>query len=136
MKKNDSISRSALLAAYDAAHKGPPGGARKLIEEAPGLDVAPVVHGYWIGTSYDGYADGNPVYDEWECSECGWEHKGEDEPKYCQHCGARMDAEAPTCDTCRHHLGGGQCTRSLERECRDGGFEAWEAKDDAKQEKD
>lgn len=31
----DLISRSALLAAYDAAHKGPPGGARKLIEEAP-----------------------------------------------------------------------------------------------------
>lgn len=30
----DTISRSALLAAYDAAHKGPPGGARKLIEEA------------------------------------------------------------------------------------------------------
>lgn len=32
---NDLISRSALLAAYDKAHKGPPGGARKLIEEAP-----------------------------------------------------------------------------------------------------
>ena len=32
------ISRAALLAAYDAAHKGPPGGARKLIEEAPGGD--------------------------------------------------------------------------------------------------
>lgn len=31
----DTISRAALLAAYDAAHKGPPGGARKLIEEAP-----------------------------------------------------------------------------------------------------
>ena len=31
----DAISRSALLAAYDAAHQGPPGGARKLIEEAP-----------------------------------------------------------------------------------------------------
>jgi hypothetical protein len=33
----DTISRSALLAAYDAAHKGPPGGARKLIEEAPAV---------------------------------------------------------------------------------------------------
>jgi len=29
------ISRSALLAAYNKAHQGPPGGARKLIEEAP-----------------------------------------------------------------------------------------------------
>lgn len=31
----DLISRSALLAAYDKAHQGPPGGARKLIEDAP-----------------------------------------------------------------------------------------------------
>ena len=29
------IEREPLLAAYYAAHKGPPGGARKLIEEAP-----------------------------------------------------------------------------------------------------
>lgn len=32
---NDLISRKKLLEAYDKAHKGPPGGARKLIEEAP-----------------------------------------------------------------------------------------------------
>jgi len=31
----DLISRSALLEAYDKAHQGPPGGARKLIEDAP-----------------------------------------------------------------------------------------------------
>ena len=43
MPNSDSISRSALLAAYDAAHKGPPGGARKLIQEAPGVDAVPVV---------------------------------------------------------------------------------------------
>jgi len=36
---DDLISRSALLAAYDKAHKGPPGGARKLIEEAPAVVV-------------------------------------------------------------------------------------------------
>ena len=35
----DCISRAALLAAYDAAHVGPPGGARKLIEEAPAVAV-------------------------------------------------------------------------------------------------
>ena len=35
----DTISRSALLAAYDAAHKGPPGGARKLIVEAPAVTL-------------------------------------------------------------------------------------------------
>lgn len=31
------IDADALLAAYDKAHKGPPGGARKLIEDAPTL---------------------------------------------------------------------------------------------------
>lgn len=37
MLKRDLIYRDDLLAAYDAAHKGPPGGARKLIEEAPSV---------------------------------------------------------------------------------------------------
>ena len=32
---DDLISRSWLLSEYDKRHKGPPGGARKLIEEAP-----------------------------------------------------------------------------------------------------
>lgn len=36
------IDRDALLAAYDAAHKGPPGGARKLIEQAPTIDAVPL----------------------------------------------------------------------------------------------
>ena len=37
---NDLISRQALLEAYDKAHQGPPGGARKLIAEAPSVNVA------------------------------------------------------------------------------------------------
>lgn len=36
---NDLVRREALLKAYDAAHVGPPGGARKLIEEAPAVDA-------------------------------------------------------------------------------------------------
>lgn len=36
---NDLISRKALIEAYDKAHQGPPGGARKLMEEAPGVDA-------------------------------------------------------------------------------------------------
>lgn len=32
---NDLVSRSYLLAEYDRQHQGPPGGARKIIEEAP-----------------------------------------------------------------------------------------------------
>ena len=37
------INKQALLAEYDRVHVGPPGGARKLIEEAPAADVVPVV---------------------------------------------------------------------------------------------
>ena len=33
------IEREALLAAYDAAHEGAPGGARKLIEEARSVEL-------------------------------------------------------------------------------------------------
>ena len=32
-----------------------------------------------------------------------------------------------SCETCRHYLGGGNCNLSMEMECRDGGFEGWEA---------
>ena len=45
---NDLISRSALLAEYDRVHVGEPGGARKLIEEAPAVDAEPVLHAEWI----------------------------------------------------------------------------------------
>jgi hypothetical protein len=40
---DEYIKRQGLLDAYDAAHKGPPGGARKLIAEAPAEDVVQVV---------------------------------------------------------------------------------------------
>lgn len=62
----------------------------------PAADVAEVRHGRWIGIEYDGYADGCPVYDLWECSECGEEVRGEDVPDthpWCHACGARMDKE-------------------------------------------
>lgn len=53
-----------------------------------------VVHGRWVGTQYDGYADGCPVYDLWECSECREEYESEGDPpnyRYCPNCGAKMD---------------------------------------------
>lgn len=59
-------------------------------------DVAPVRHGKWEGTA-DGYADGQLVYDIWNCSECGFDADGaEEEPqwKFCPCCGARMDGGA------------------------------------------
>lgn len=74
-------------------------GARLVVQRircAPAAGVAPVVHGRWIGLEYDGYADGCPVYDLWECSECGEEVSGDDVPTthpWCHGCGARMDGE-------------------------------------------
>lgn len=52
-----------------------------------------VKHGHWIPLEYDGYADGNPVWDLWECSECQEEHSGDEETLtlYCPQCGAKMD---------------------------------------------
>ena len=89
---SDLISREALLAAYDAAHKGPPGGARKLIEEAPGIDAAPVVHGAWVPL------DDDPPED-FECNVCGYVSTASfdcsgitpNKFPYCPMCGARMD---------------------------------------------
>lgn len=36
-----------------------------------------------------------------------------------------------SCDTCRHHFGGGynNCRINLEAECAAGGFEAWEPRE-------
>ena len=61
MQDNDMISRRALLAAYDAAHKGPPGGARKLIEEAPTIAIDP---GYEIRRMGFDCITQNPVDEE------------------------------------------------------------------------
>ena len=38
---NDLISRKALIAEYDRVHIGPPGGARKLMEDAPAVNPLP-----------------------------------------------------------------------------------------------
>lgn len=77
------IERAALLAEYDQVHIGPPGGARKLIEEAPPADVVPVVHGRW--TFYSSY--GEDEY-EYECSVCNeWANQ---RYTYCPNCGAHM----------------------------------------------
>ena len=44
MERNDDlISRSALIAEYDRVHVGAPGGARKLMQDAPAVDAVEVV---------------------------------------------------------------------------------------------
>ena len=58
--------------------------------------------GHWIGTEYDGYANGFPVYDVYECSECGMEYDATDDGEithnYCPNCGVRMSGEEEQCD--------------------------------------
>lgn len=70
-----------------------------LLDSAPTVDAAPVVHGRWDGEG-DGLADGEIVLDVWYCSECG--HcidDGTDDPcvlpNYCPNCGAKMDGGDP-----------------------------------------
>lgn len=64
----------------------------RIIKSVPTVEAEPVRHGRYIGTEFGGYADGNPVYYEWECSECGCVFE-EEEPiyNYCPNCGARLD---------------------------------------------
>lgn len=58
----------------------------------PAANVAPVVHGRWIGKPICGNCN-------CRCSECGsWHHiyanlRGEVMQKYCPNCGAKMDEE-------------------------------------------
>ena len=64
--------------------------SQAVVNDSQGL----VKRGHWIGTEYGGYADGNPVYDAYECSECGAEFYGEDfDFEYCPRCGAKMEVE-------------------------------------------
>lgn len=90
----DLISRAYILAEYDRQHKGPPGGARKIMEDAPAVDAAPVVHGRWIGWRH-----------HWAwlvCDQCNEKmlvrksnhgYIQQFPHNFCPNCGAKMDAE-------------------------------------------
>lgn len=52
--------------------------AQRIVREVHAADVEPVRHGEWEGTA-DGYADGELVYDMWNCSECGFDADGAEE---------------------------------------------------------
>ena len=66
---------------------------KNVLDRQQTIEAEPVRHGRWIPIEYDSYADGAPVWDKYECSECGHEHKGEEDTltEFCPHCGARMD---------------------------------------------
>ena len=96
MTMAEYIEREAFKKAFDIAPdewcKGRT--VNRILDEIPAADVVEVVHGRWVGLEYDGYADGCPVYDLWECSECGEEVSGEyvpDTHPFCYGCGTKMD---------------------------------------------
>lgn len=80
------IEREALIAEYDKAHKGPAGGARKLMVEAPAVDVVKVKHGMWKMQNFIIFDSEKVGY---RCSECNttWDTN----TRYCPYCGAKMD---------------------------------------------
>ena len=79
-----------VIAEYDRVHIGPPGGARKLMVDAPTADVAEVMHGVWAFAGYS--LMGERAY---QCSLCNFAVANIDdvEMKYCPGCGAKMDGE-------------------------------------------
>jgi hypothetical protein len=93
----DLISRKALIAEYDRVHVGEPGGARKLMEDAPTVDAAPMVHGRWIDKTESWKKDEFRIYtnERVDCSVCDhifW-HNAALTYNYCPNCGARMDGD-------------------------------------------
>ena len=64
-----------------------------ILSATPTETVRPATKAEWVGIEYDGYADGYPVYDSWECSHCHCEWNGEYDtlPTYCPDCGAEME---------------------------------------------
>ena len=118
---DDLISRSWLLSEYDKRHKGPPGGARKLIEEAPSAQPEPLkidLSGYseedwerlkkeWGNTPitvlsaqpkrgrWERHYSRPNVYADlfWHCSECGYRSSDNwaDKFNFCPNCGTKME---------------------------------------------
>ena len=116
---SELISRTALLAEYDKHHVGAPGGARKLIEDAPTIDAVPVDKIHFTDLYLDGreaiavFKFGNQgitlrkkcedfapvVHGRWEfvddytgrCTNCREENgiDWENEDNYCPNCGNR-----------------------------------------------
>lgn len=90
MAEKEYIERGALIAEYDRVHVGTPGGARKLMVDAPAADVVEVVHGKWN-------EDEHPFCNV--CMECGLvidrtcTKLNSGKLNYCPNCGAKMDGE-------------------------------------------
>lgn len=87
--REDGMRIAALIEENKALHQD--------AKHMTAVDAAPVVHGEWIGEA-DGYADGELIHEEWNCSKCDYcIDYGTDDPSllpnYCPNCGAKMDGE-------------------------------------------
>jgi hypothetical protein len=58
-----------------------------MIDNAPSVDAAPVVHGRWVAVPSSDMMTGKA----YKCSECGKMRYGSFVPNFCQNCGAKMD---------------------------------------------
>ena len=108
-----SMTREEIIREYEgavvssglAAAAGNEGEARNYEILKAGLEAlrAPTrermkkMRGEWMGSA-DGYADGELVYDIWECSHCGYVIDEEDDPdmlpQFCPKCCSIMADEA------------------------------------------
>lgn len=98
MDKNEIIERLERLARCATHTIGEPPFIMSLDDGIAVYEAIDIIQqsqrtGKWVGTEFDGYANGFPVYDVYECSECGMDYYGEITHNYCPNCGARMDGE-------------------------------------------
>ena len=87
----DGLASIAKVKARSDAQKSLMGRVIFFVEQLPSVTPKEKT-GYWKPIEYDGYADGYPVWDVWECSKCGLEHNGDKESltAFCPDCGAKM----------------------------------------------
>jgi hypothetical protein len=105
--REDAISREEAIGAVanlfemsEYPHPYPQGKPIRLRDIKEKLKQVPPVQpktGHWEPMWYDGYADGCPVWEAWDCSECGYEHNGLEDTltNYCPNCGVKMESEKP-----------------------------------------
>lgn len=93
--KPEYINKEVLLERLDIENAlgGHYGISLTEINKIPAADVVERKTGTWCA-DYDGYADGEPVYDMWWCSACGeYFDEWDDRPtwNFCPNCGCAME---------------------------------------------
>lgn len=86
MPEKELIYREDLIAEYDRVHKGPAGGARKLMVDAPAVDAVEVVR--CKDCIYRGRENCSMYYD----CDCGEQHTWETDNDFCSY-GERKDTD-------------------------------------------